>query len=604
MGDTPMTPRKVQVDWKIGIKQCPCGQPNHIHETHCLRCGFGFAGAGSRRPFRMRRLFRFALLTALAVYLTFYLSSPTISLQQSTALAQHTKANLETIENQFLALTTALGWRIIGFIEEISAQDRTLTAETKTRELAQQLANRNDNKSQAGQTSHQNAAQVPRSPKQTVSPTPTPPPTPTRTTIDKVLVVHVQLGNVRTGPGLDYHIIGKVREGDRLVEVVDESDGWFRFCCVDGDTLGWLHGSLVTAYHTGAGPPPHLNADPYYQKHLDADGIPILASESVPDAELRRAQATLFSMVADRPDLLDVLASLSTRILLYDRDKGGLSQLPELAADSLSKFSGIFTETSYGLAVVAPAMTTYHCNETLIHEIAHALDHAILTQDWKAFREPGFKQARNQAYLGAMDAGLWAGSYGSTSSHEYWAEIVVHWFRPDVFLAQFGLSDLSEYDSKAARLIERYLGNPTLPDFCKTSQFFIRGRVLDDRGNPMPEVWVTLSALKREGEGFAPLRRHPDVVAGRTGPDGRFWIVEAVDPGLLEAADFFTLGIWRGEPAEGLTACSIAGFAGQNKTVAKHLGQELRVEVTGQDLSGYTITIPTGFDWSPLMECQ
>ena len=92
---------------------------------------------------------------------------------------------------------------------------------------------------------------------------------------------------------------------------------------------------------------------------------------------------------------------------------------------------------------------------------------------------------------------------------------------------------------------------------------------------------------------------HPDVVAKRSGPDGRFWIVEAVDPGLLEEADFFTLGIWRGEPAEGLTACSIAGFAGQNKTVAKHLGQELRVEVTGQDLSGYTITVPTGFDWSP-----
>ena len=29
------------------------------------------------------------------------------------------------------------------------------------------------------------------------------------------------------------------------------------------------------------------------------------------------------------------------------------------------------------LAVVAPTMTTYHCNETLIHEIAHALDYAI-----------------------------------------------------------------------------------------------------------------------------------------------------------------------------------------------------------------------------------
>ena len=85
---------------------------------------------------------------------------------------------------------------------------------------------------------------------------------------------------------------------------------------------------------------------------------------------------------------------------------------------------------------------------------------------------------------------------------------------------------------------------------------------------------------------------HPDVVAKRTGMDGKFWIVEAVDPGLLEAAEFFTLGIWRGEPAEWSPACSIAGFAGHNKTVVKQLGQERRVEVTGQDLSGYTINHP------------
>ena len=602
MGAPTMTPRKVQVDWKIGIKQCPCGQPNHLHETHCVRCGAVFAGARSRQPFKVRRLFRFALLTALTVYLTFYLSSPTISLQQSTALAQTTKANLETIENQLLALTTALSWRIVGFIEEISTQNWTLTVETKIRELAQQLANRN-NKSQADASSDQNEAQVHRIQKETASPTPAPIPTPTRITIDKVLVVHVQLGNVRTGPGMDYDIIGNVQEGDRLVEIVDESGGWYRFCCVDGDTLGWLHSSLVTAYHTGAGPPPHLNADPYYQKYLDAGGIPILSPESVPDAELRRAQATLFGMVADRPHLLDVLASLNTRILLYDRDKGGLSQLPEFADYSDSKFAGVWGETSYGGAVAAPAMTTYHCNETLIHEIAHALDYAIRIHEWETNREPEFKQASNQAYLSAMNAGLWAG-YESTLSHEYWAEMVVHWLRPDLFRTQFGLSDLSEYDGKAARLIEHYLGNPTLPDFCQTRQFFIRGRVLDDRGNPMPEVWVTLSAWRQEGERFRSLRRDPDVVAKRTGPDGRFWIVEAVDPGLLEAADFFTFGIWRGEPADRSAACSIAGFAGQNKTAVKHLDQELRVEVTGQDLSGYTITIPTEFDWSPLIECQ
>ena len=599
-----MSPRKVQADWKIGIKQCPCGQPDHLDETHCVRCGLGFGGARSRQPFRIRRLFRFVLLTTLTIYLTLFLSSSSISVQQSIALAQNTKADLETVENRLLALPSVLDWRNIRFGNETSAEDLVLTLETNIQALVQQFANRNEWRNQVEPSSDQNEAQVHRSQKESASPTPTAIPTPTRITIDKVLVVHVELGNVRTGPGMNYDIIGNVQAGDRLVEVVKESSGWYRFCCLDGDTPGWLHSSLVTAYQTGGGPPPHLNADPYYQKYLNASGIPILAPESVPDEELRRTQATLLGMVADRPDLLDVLASQNTRILLYDKEKGGPAQLPELADDSDSEFSGVFTETSYGGAVVAPAMTTYHCNETLIHEIAHALDYAIRTQDWKAYRESGFKQARNQTYLSAMNAGLWSGRYESTVSQEYWAEMVVHWLRPDLFRTQLGLRDLSEYDSNAARLVEQYLGNPTLPDFCKTRQFAIRGRVLDDRGNPMPEVWVTLSAWRHEGNGAVPLRHSADVVAKRTGIDGKFWIVEAVDPGLLEVAEFFTLGIWRGEPAEWSPACSIAGFAGHNKTVVKSLGQELRVEVTGKDLSGYTITIPNGFDWSPLMDCQ
>ncbi len=599
-----MSPRKVQLDWKIGIKHCPCGQPNHLDETHCVRCGQGFGGARSRRPFKMRRLVRFALLTALAIYLTLYLSSPTISIQQSTALTQNTKANIETIANRLLALPTVLDWKNIKLGYETRAEDLIHTFETNMQALVLEFVDRDQTANHVESSSDQNEAQVQRSQMETASPTPTPVPIPTRITIDKVLVVHVELGNVRTGPGMNYDIIGNVQAGDRLDEVVEESGGWYRFCCLDGDTPGWLHSSLVNAYHTGSGPPSHLNADPYYQKYLDAAGIPILAPETVPDEELRRTQATLLAMVADRPDLLDVLASQNTRILLYDRQRGGLAQLPEFADSSNSNYAGVWGETSYGGAVAAPAMTIYHCNETLIHEIAHALDYALRVQDGKAFRESGFKQARNQTYLSAKDAGLWAGRYGSTVSHEYWAEMVVHWLRPDVFQSQFGLRNLSEYDSKAAHLIQHYLGNPTLPEFCKTRQFSIRGRVLDDKGNPMPKVWVTLSAWRSEGDRFRSLRHSEDVVATFTGMDGKFWTVEAVDPGLLAAADFFTLGIWRGEPAEWSPACSIAGFAGQNKSAVKHLGQELRVEVTGQDLSGYTITIPNGFDWSPLMDCQ
>ncbi len=613
-----MSPKKVQVDWKIGVKHCPCGQPNHLDETHCVNCGFGFGGARPRqprqrsRPFKMRRVYRFLLLTTLALYLTLYLSSPGIPAQQSITLSQSTQTNIETVQNRLLSLTSAVDWQKLWQTIDTSSQDWVLTLATQIQTLEQQFTSWNERLRQFEQASVQKEAQAQRDQKQTAGTTPTPfPPTPTptsvptaaRTNLDLVLDVQVQLGNVRTGPGMNYEIIGKVQEGDRLDDVVEESGGWYRFCCVNGDKLGWLHSSLVTASHAGA-LPSHLNADPYYQKYLDAGGVPILAPASVSDEELWRAQAITLAMVADRPDLLDVLAAQNTRILLYDKEKGGLTQLPEFADESYSGYAGVFGETSYGGAVAAPAMTTYHCNDILIHEIAHALDHAIRVQEWEANRAPAFKQARNQTYLSAMKEGLWAGRYESTVSHEYWAELVVHWLRPDMFRTQLGLRNLSEYDSKAARLIQQYLGNPTLPDFCKTRQFAIRGRVLDASGNPLPEVWVTLSAWRRVGDGFRALRHSSDVVEKRTGLDGRFWIVEAVDPGLLEAADFFTLGIWRGAPSEWSPACSIAGFAGDNNTVEKHLGQERRIEVTGHDLSGFTITIPNDFDWSPVIDCQ
>ena len=487
-----------------------------------------------------------------------------------------------------------------GFINSAAAQNRSL--EDRVLSLERQVANLNSKMEQVATMLDLGEGQEQPGHNETASPTPT---TVAATiNVDMVLLVQAEQGNVREGPGTNYSIIGKVQAGDRLGEVMEESDGWYRFCCVDGDKPGWLSGSLVTAHQIGE-PPLHLNADPFYQKHLDVGGVPILAPESIPDEELWRAWAITLGMVADRPDLLNVLAQESTRVLLYDKEKGRLSQVPEFADYTNSNAAGLFGETSYGGAVVAPANTPYHCSATLIHEIAHALDYAIRIQDWHAKREPGFKQARNQTYLSAMSAGLWAGRYESTLSHEYWAEMVEHYLRPDVFRTQFGLRDLSEYDSRAARLIEQYLGNPTLPEFCQTMQFSIRGRILDERGNPVPDIWVTLSAWKESGNGrLLPLRRHPDVVAERTGLDGRFWIVDAIDPGLLEAAKYFTLGIWRGEPAEWWPACSVAGIAGHNRMLLKGLGRERRIEITGENLSGFAITIPGGFDWEPIMGCK
>ena len=57
--------------------------------------------------------------------------------------------------------------------------------------------------------------------------------------------------------------------------------------------------ALLTACATIAGAPPaRLAADPFYRKHVDAAGIPILSSARVPDAALFAARMFSAPLVA------------------------------------------------------------------------------------------------------------------------------------------------------------------------------------------------------------------------------------------------------------------------------------------------------------------
>src|SRR5262245_50351112 len=53
--------------------------------------------------------------------------------------------------------------------------------------------------------------------------------------------------------------------------------------------------------------PSSLIVDPFYKKHTDALGIPILSSEKVPDAALLMARDIVIYMLAKRPDLRDAM---------------------------------------------------------------------------------------------------------------------------------------------------------------------------------------------------------------------------------------------------------------------------------------------------------
>ena len=123
-----------------------------------------------------------------------------------------------------------------GFINSAAAQNRSL--EDRVLSLERQVANLNSKMEQVATMLDLGEGQEQPGHNETVSPTPT---TVAATiNVDMVLLVQAEQGNVREGPGTSYSIIGKVQSGDRLGEVMEESDGWYRFCCVDGGKPGWL----------------------------------------------------------------------------------------------------------------------------------------------------------------------------------------------------------------------------------------------------------------------------------------------------------------------------------------------------------------------------
>ena len=59
--------------------------------------------------------------------------------------------------------------------------------------------------------------------------------------------------------------------------------------------------------------PASLGVNPFYKKYVDAQGIPVLASEKVPDAALLVARDIVNSMLAMRPDLRKALIARKWR---------------------------------------------------------------------------------------------------------------------------------------------------------------------------------------------------------------------------------------------------------------------------------------------------
>jgi hypothetical protein len=237
-----------------------------------------------------------------------------------------------------------------------------------------------------------------------------------------------------------------------------------------------------------APPPAALALDPFYTKNIDAVGIPISASDKVPDDAMLAARRIVVAMLAHRPDLARALVDRGQRIAIMGVDEGTVD-LPEQrdwkkpAIDDprltfcerkhYEERIGRLTDAEYwnkrargmGGELTSAATenllgtpgTRYYGENILVHEFAHAILAAVRSSD------PALYARVERAYADAIAAGKWTGEYASVNADEYWAEGTQFWFNSNkvaVVDEQHILSDsdMARYDPTLAEVLHAVYG--------------------------------------------------------------------------------------------------------------------------------------------------
>ncbi len=338
--------------------------------------------------------------------------------------------------------------------------------------------------------------------------------------------------------------------------------------------------------------------DAFYEKYLDAGGIPIVASSRVPDAALVRARDIIDELLANRPDLRATIAGESRRVTVV-ADSEVITDIPEFR-DLYEKYPGTDWDQRIksGLAGNQQDKTTaiwaqnllcgngdaHPDEDVFVHEFAHTiLRMGVEPQSGGQ----DFRNRLNAAYKEALSAGLWESTYAATNPDEYWAEGVQSWFGlndpPDQSHNNINTrSELEVYDPTLSGLIREVFGDTAVTSSCHLTKdinlFSIQGRVVGPDDQPLEGIGLWAWQGVRENSG-----------SGRTGPDGTF---------VLRVPDgSFTLDVY----ADFDAGCTFVGWLGPGgfTTLREHA---VHVEVNDTDVDDILIKLPDELDHLPFIE--
>lgn len=207
-----------------------------------------------------------------------------------------------------------------------------------------------------------------------------------------------------------------------------------------------------------------LKLDPFYQKVLDLDGLPILGSSKVADPALREAAWIIRNMLAAQPTILRSLTDNDARIVVMASTEY-TTDLPEQADwkpkehwDKRARGMGGQIGSCGEENLLCFPGDPYSTESILIHEFAHTLHEYGLKK-----LIPDFDKRVKDAYDKAIKNGLWKGTYAAENHHEYWAEGAQSWFdnnreNDTVHNSVNTRAELKDYDPELAGLCKEVFG--------------------------------------------------------------------------------------------------------------------------------------------------
>ena len=170
------------------------------------------------------------------------------------------------------------------------------------------------------------------------------------------------------------------------------------------------------------------SAREFYQKHLEANGLSIVASREVADEALQRTRTIVQHLLAGRPDVFSAMVSNGMYLIIIGKDQV-YTDMPEYSDHPNPAFQNERVRgtggkpTSFGEEnLLSLPIDRYDDESIAVHEFCHTIDATLRSID------STWNERRNQTYRRAIEAGRWKNSYAAGNPAEFWAEIAQSYF--------------------------------------------------------------------------------------------------------------------------------------------------------------------------------